>query len=118
MTIARGAVIAGPVASFTDANTSTTASQFVAQINWGDGRFSVATVSGGAGTFVVDASHEYAKNGRYAISVTVNMTGPISAGATGSGTAVVVNPSKLHPRARFVHRIAKKPAKPAKRGHN
>ena len=67
LSLKRGSLFAGPVASFTDANTTTSASQFVAMINWGDGRFSVAAVSGGAGSFVVNAHHSYAKNGHYAL---------------------------------------------------
>ena len=40
LTLNRGILFSGPVASFTDANTTTSASQFVASINWGDGHSS------------------------------------------------------------------------------
>ena len=48
-------------------------SQFVASINWGDVdiRVTVATVSGAAGSFVVSGRHKYAKNGHYALTVTI-----------------------------------------------
>jgi hypothetical protein len=114
LTVARGTLLTGPVASFTDANSTTSASQFVATIKWGDGHSSLAKVYGGAGTFVVDARHAYTKDGRYTVTVTVSVAGPISAAATGSGTIVVSNPPRHHQRVRLIHRIAKKPAKPPK----
>jgi hypothetical protein len=118
LSLKRGSLFAGPVASFTDANTTTSASQFVAMINWGDGRSSVAAVSGGAGSFVVNAHHSYAKNGHYALIVTVTMTGPNSAGAEVAGTAVVSNnPPRQRQRVRIIRRVAKKPSKPAKPRH-
>ena len=43
----------GAVAAFTDADTSTAASRFVATIHWGDGSVSRGTVSGGDGNFTV-----------------------------------------------------------------
>jgi hypothetical protein len=111
----RGIVFSGPVASVTDTNATTSASQFVATINWGDGKFSRATVTGGAGSFVVDARHAYARNGRYTVSVTVTMTGSSFAGADASATAVVSKPAKHLARARVIHRLLKKPAKPVNR---
>jgi hypothetical protein len=116
LSLRRGVVFAGPIASFTDTSPTTSRSQFVARINWGDGRFSQGTVSGGGGSFTVSASHAYAKNGRYTVSITVTLAGPGSAGATGSGTVVVINPPRHHPRARLIHRQTKKPPHKAK-GH-
>jgi hypothetical protein len=116
LSLRRGVVFAGPIASFTDTSPTTNSSQFVARINWGDGRFSRGTVSGGGGSFIVSASHAYAKNGRYTVRITVKLTGSGSAGATGSGTVVVINPPRHHPRARMIHRQAKKPPHKAK-GH-
>ena len=76
LSLARGIVFAGPVASFSDANQSTAAAQFVASINWGDGHVSVATVSGAGGSFAVSGRHKYAKNGHYTIRVAITMTRP------------------------------------------
>ena len=97
LTLRRGILFSGPVASFSDTNPTTSASQFVAKINWGDGQSSLATVTGAAGSFVVDASHSYARNGRYTISVSVTMAGPVSAGTNGTGTVVVTNPPRARP---------------------
>ncbi len=113
--LSRGVLFSGPIASFSDTNPTTSASQFVAKIKWGDGRSSVATVTGAAGSFVIDASHKYARNGRYTIRVTVTMAGPTSAESNGTGNVVVTNPPRHHAHARVIHRLAKRPAKPAKK---
>ena len=77
--------------------------------------FSVATVSGSAGSFTVSGRHKYAKNGHYKIIVTITMSGPTSAGANGSGIVVVSNPGKHHLVARLIHRLTRKHPKAAKR---
>jgi hypothetical protein len=110
----RRVLFSGAVASFTDANTTTSASQFVATIKWGDGHSSLATISGGGGSFVVDSSHAYRKNGRYTVSVMVTMPDSSSAGADASAAAVVTIPPKHQARVRVIHRPVKKRAKPAK----
>jgi hypothetical protein len=57
----------GPVASFTDANTTAPVGDFTATIDWGDGTPpSIGTISqpGGVGTaFVVSGAHTYADSG-------------------------------------------------------
>jgi hypothetical protein len=72
-----GVVFSGPVASFTDADRSTTAGDFVATINWGDGssstRGSVRLSSNF--TFVVVGSHAYAEARSYAITVVGTVAG-------------------------------------------
>ncbi len=80
----------------------------MAAINWGDGHTSVATVSGSAGSFVVNGKHRYARNGHFTVVVTVRMGGPASALADGSGIVVVSNPGKLHQVARLIHRLTRK----------
>jgi hypothetical protein len=51
----------GNLASFTSSNSGATASQFTAVINWGDGTFSVATISSnGLGGFNISGGHTYA----------------------------------------------------------
>src|SRR5262249_8812109 len=60
------------VASFTDANTSDTASAFTATIVWGDGvTVTGATVVGSNGSFQVQGGHTYSDEGSFPASVTV-----------------------------------------------
>jgi hypothetical protein len=61
----------GPVATFTDANPDATASDFSAQINWGDGATSAGTVAAAGSGFVVNGGHTYAANGTDPVTVTV-----------------------------------------------
>jgi hypothetical protein len=105
-------VLAGPIATLTDADTATGASQFVATINWGDGHISVATVRGASGSFVVSGRHRYTRDGRYAVTVAITMTGPVSVNVNASGTVVVSNLPRHVQRARIVHRLISKAAKP------
>src|SRR5439155_9899867 len=51
------------VATFTDQNTSSQASDFVALIDWGDGFTSAGTVTGSGGSFSVAGSHTYRNAG-------------------------------------------------------
>src|SRR5260370_32581868 len=48
------------LATFTDTNLSTAASDFSASIDWGDGTTSSATITGGSGAFSLLGSHTYA----------------------------------------------------------
>jgi hypothetical protein len=114
LSLARGIVFAGPVASLSDANQMTAAAQFVASINWGDGHVSIATVSGAGGSFTVSGHHKYAKNGHYTIKVAITMRGPVPAGANASGVVVVSNSPRHLQRARVIGRLTRKPAKPAR----
>ncbi len=60
--------------TFTDSNTSLSASDFTATVNWGDGEaLAVATVAstGTAGEFNLLGSHTYVEEGSYAAVVTV-----------------------------------------------
>jgi hypothetical protein len=72
-----GVVFSGPVASFTDADRSTKASDFVATINWGDGssstRGSVRLSSDY--TFIVVGSHTYSEARSYTITVVGTVAG-------------------------------------------
>ena len=81
-TVAVGVLYAGAPAilsvyGFSDANSSAPASDFTAQIQWGDGSSSVGTVSGANGIYGVSGSHTYAADsfsqpgGVYQVSVTV-----------------------------------------------
>src|SRR5581483_2784124 len=51
------------VASFTDTNSSDTAGEFTATIDWGDGLTTSGTVVGSAGSFTVEGGHTYADEG-------------------------------------------------------
>ncbi len=69
-----GQPYAGPVAAFTDANTTAGAGQYAATIDWGDGSAVVAgTISAGsgAGTFTVTGNHTYAAAGSFPVTVTI-----------------------------------------------
>ena len=77
----------GTVATFTDANPNTTATDFSATINWGDGTITTGTIvaqSGGA--FAVDGDHTYADEGKYNVGVIINDVGGITASATSTAT--------------------------------
>jgi PKD repeat protein len=92
-------VVAPPiytVATFSDPNFNDTASQFTASINWGDNTSSSGTVNGSSGSFSVTASHAYAEEGTYSVSVTISGPGgPI----TVHSTAQVGDPSLLASQA-------------------
>jgi len=62
------------VASFTDTNTSDTASDFTATIVWGDGSTSTGTVVGSSGHFTVEGGHTYSDEGFPTATVTVTRT--------------------------------------------
>jgi cyanophycinase-like exopeptidase len=75
------------VATLKDANPGATASDFTASVNWGDGTTSAGTV---AGSFTISASHAYAANGSFQISVTVTDDGGSTLSATGPTVAIVL----------------------------
>jgi hypothetical protein len=84
-----GVTPASLTATFTDANTHATASDFSGTIDWGDGNstsFTSAAVSGGGGAFTVSGVHNYAEDGHYTVSVAINDDGGSSAAETGSAT--------------------------------
>jgi hypothetical protein len=66
-----GKPFTGPVASFTDPDTSSTAAEYSATIVWGDGSSSAGTITGGSGTFSVAGSHTYAEEKTYNVIVTI-----------------------------------------------
>jgi hypothetical protein len=88
------APVSGTVATFTDANPNSQATDYTATISCGDGTTSGATVSGTpGGTFTVTGSHSYAEDGTYPISVTVVDNG--GARVSVSGTATIADPPGL-----------------------
>src|SRR6202012_2138420 len=79
-------------ATFTDANTGATASDFSGTIAWGDGTtttFTKAAVTGSNGNFTVSGSHLYAEEGAYTPTVTINDIG--GSATTDSATTTVTN---------------------------
>ena len=76
------------VATFTDSNTSTTATDLSATIDWGDGTTSSGTVSGSAGSFTVTGSHTYASAGQYPVVVTFGESGGTTALAVSTAHVV------------------------------
>jgi hypothetical protein len=84
-----GTAFNGQVATFSDADTSKTAADFVATIAWGDGTTSAGTVTGGSGSFTVDGQHTYADEGSFAFTVMVTEIGGGRPTASGMATATV-----------------------------
>jgi hypothetical protein len=82
-----GIAFSGNVASFTDGNPNSSAGDFTATINWGDGQSSSGTVGAGTGGgFVVSGSHTYADEGNHTVSVSITDVGGNSTSASGSAS--------------------------------
>jgi hypothetical protein len=92
----------GTVATFTDSDTTLTAADYTALINWGDLSSSAGTVVGGGGSFTVTGSHTYASGGSFTTTITItvpnlfvarligtNEVPPNASTGTGVGTAVL-----------------------------
>jgi hypothetical protein len=82
------------VATFTDINTSDTASSFTATINWGDGTTTTGKV-GSNGTFTVTGGHTYADEGSFPLGVTINDTANNTNLALSSSTVTVAEADVL-----------------------
>ena len=80
--VANPNTISGAVASFTDLNLNSVASDFAASIDWGDGASSNGTISELNGIITVSGTHAYANPGRYPVLVTLT-------DAEGSSSATV-----------------------------
>lgn len=67
-----GQPIAATLGTFSDADTTTSTTDYRAIITWGDsGLGSYATITGGVGSFTLNGSHTYPNAGTFTISVTV-----------------------------------------------
>lgn len=79
-------------ASFSDADSGASASDFTVTIAWGDGSTDTTGASGSRGSYTVSASHTYAEEGGYPISILVaddgGSTTSMSATATVSDAAL------------------------------
>ena len=78
------------VATFSDADTVSPASDFFTSINWGDGTTTGGSVSGSGGAFTVTGSHTYTAPGTDNMHVTLTDDGAGTATATANSTANVV----------------------------
>src|SRR4029077_563725 len=61
------------VATFTDANPGDHTTDFTATIDWGDTHSSAGTISydSGTGVYTVTASHTYAEEGSFSVTVSI-----------------------------------------------
>jgi len=87
-----GQPFSATVATITDPTTTSTAAEYSATIDWGDGGSSSGTVSGPmGGPFKVNGSHTYAEEGTYTITVKVTDIDTATNGATATSTANVAD---------------------------
>lgn len=88
-----GASFTGTVATFNDPDTSASASEYSATINWGDGSptSSGTITSTGGGNFTVSGTHTYAEEGTYTVTVTITDVDNVSNTATTTSTATVAD---------------------------
>jgi glycosyltransferase involved in cell wall biosynthesis len=77
----------GIVATFSDTNTNSVASDFAATIDWGDGTTTSGVVTDEAGQIGVSGTHTYLASGTDTITVTLTEDAPGTATATATTTA-------------------------------
>lgn len=86
-----GQTISATLATFTDANTTNSAGDFSASIDWGDGATSGGVVSGGAGSFTVSGSHVYADEGSHTARIVLSDDSPGTATATATTPVTIAD---------------------------
>ena len=89
------------VATFTDPTADSSASDYTASINWGDGSNSTGTVGGTAGSYTVTGSHTYAEHGSYGVTVTIT-DGDTPTNVTTTTSTATVGEQPLTPTATAV----------------
>jgi hypothetical protein len=87
VTFKEGVPATAVVASFTDPDPHPTPGEYSATISWGDGSSSAGTIVANGGGFDVSASHSYAEEGTYPITVTIQDAG--TGAVTANSTATV-----------------------------
>ncbi len=67
----------GTVARIADSDLNTTPADYAASVDWGDGSSPdhTATISGAGGSFTVQDTHTYARNGLYSVMVMITYAG-------------------------------------------
>jgi streptogramin lyase len=83
------------VATATDADTASTASEYTASIDWGDGSTSAATITGGGGSFTITGDHTYLDEGTYTTKITATDVDEPANTDTATGTATVLDAALL-----------------------
>ncbi|MHB8641360.1 MAG: Ig-like domain-containing protein [Gaiellaceae bacterium] len=87
-----GSPFTGTVATINDPTLTSTASEYSAMIDWGDGSPSTpGTIIGSGGSFTVYGSHTYAEEGSYTVTTTVTDVDNPDNGATATSTATVAD---------------------------
>jgi hypothetical protein len=89
-----GIPFSGTVATFTDPDPTSTAGEYSAKIDWGDGSpiDTSATITGSAGHFTVHGTHTYSEEGPpLAVKVTINDVDNAANTATANSTATVAD---------------------------
>ena len=87
-----GQNFSGTVATFTDPDPKSMATEYNATIDWGDTTSSPGTITGPTGgPFTVKGDHVYAEEGTYTVKVTITDTDNTSNTATASPTATVAD---------------------------
>jgi hypothetical protein len=86
-----GEGFSGTVATFEDRDTSSTASDYSATIEWGDGAKSTGTVTGGSGSFSVSGDHTYAEEQSYPVKVRISDIDEPNNTAAATSTATVAD---------------------------
>jgi hypothetical protein len=81
---------AGPTATFTDASSTGTLSDFTATIDWGDTTNSAGAIAGGPGNvpYTVSGSHTYSSTGPFTVTTTITDVGTSTTTATCSNVVV------------------------------
>jgi len=100
LSLTRGLLFRGVVATLTDVNAATGAARFIATINWGDGKIGLGRVTGGDGRFNIIGRHTYAKVGDFAVKVTVTMSVPDESSVSATGSAQVITLAQRRALAR------------------
>jgi hypothetical protein len=90
-----GQAFSGAVATFGNSNTTNTADDFTATVDWGDGSTDTGTVSGSNGSFTVSGGHTYADEGSFTVTVTLTDDSPGTASATATNTATIAEADAL-----------------------
>ena len=87
-----GALFTGTVATINDPTPTSTAAEYTASIDWGDGSpVAAGTVLGSGGSFTVYGTHTYAEEGSYTVTTTVSDVDTPTNGATATSTATVAD---------------------------